>query len=50
MRKKFFTIRVVKHEQLERDCGSVSGNIQSQTGWGSERPDLVEAVPVHFRG
>jgi len=35
---------------LKRDgrC-PIPGNIQSQVGWGSKQPDLVEDVPVHWR-
>jgi len=28
----------------------IPGNIQGQVGWGSDRPDLVEDVPVLCRG
>jgi len=25
----------------------ITGNIQSQVGWGSQQPDVVEDVPAH---
>lgn len=27
----------------------IPGNILSQTGWGSEQPDILKDVPAHFR-
>ena len=52
IRKKFFTIRLVKHwHRLPRgSAGPIPGNIQGQVGWGSEQPGVVEDVPSHCRG
>lgn len=37
-------------EVAQRGGGcSIPGNIQGQSGWGSERPGLVEDVPGHGR-
>jgi len=39
-------------EQVAQRSGRcpIPGNIQGQAGGGSEQPDLVEDVPVHYRG
>jgi len=39
-------------EQVAQRGGrySIPGNIQGQTGQGSEQPDLVVDVPAHCRG
>ena len=54
IRKKFFTMRVVKHQHgLPRDVvetGNIPGNIQDQAGQGSEQPDLVSGVPARCGG
>jgi len=53
IRKKFFTMRVVRHwEQVaQRSCDCrIPGGVQSQVGWSSEQPGLVEDVPAHGRG
>jgi len=51
IRKKFFTIRVVKQwNMLSRDAVDVSGDIWGQAGRGSEHPNLAVGVPVHCRG
>jgi len=50
IRKKFFTMRVVKHRHRLPTVvvdAPVPGNIQGQVGWGSEQPDLVADVPAH---
>jgi len=45
IRKKFFTMRVVKH------CGCpLPGSAQGQAGWSSEHPGLAGDVPAHGRG
>jgi len=52
IRKKFFTVRVVRHWNMfrQRSCGCpLPGNVQGQVGWGFEPPGLVKDVPVHGR-
>jgi len=53
IRKKFFTLRVVRHwEQVaQRSCGcSLPSSVQGQVGRGFEQPGLVKGVPAHGRG
>jgi len=55
-RKKFFTMRVVKHGHrllrnvVEGSGGAIPGNIQGHVGRGSEQPGLVEDIPARCRG
>ncbi|KAK4830420.1 hypothetical protein QYF61_011044 [Mycteria americana] len=48
VRKKFFTMRVVRHwKSLSRGAEDApSFNVFSQVGWGFEQPGLVKDVPV----
>jgi len=53
IRKKFFTMRVVKHwkQVAQRSWGCpLPRSVQGQAGWSSEQPGLVEDVPAHGRG
>ncbi|KAK4820204.1 hypothetical protein QYF61_021712 [Mycteria americana] len=35
----------------QRSCGGpIPGNMPGQAGWGFEKPDLVEDVPIYGRG
>jgi len=51
IRKKFFTMRVVKHEQVAQRGGRcpIPGNIQGKAGWDSKQPDRVEDAPARCR-
>lgn len=53
IRKKFFTVRMVRHwyRVPQRSCGCpILGSVQRQVGWGSEQPGLLEGIPAHGRG
>jgi len=53
IRKKFFTMRLVRHwnRLSQRSCGCpLPGSVQGQAGWDFEQPGLVEGVPAHGRG
>jgi len=53
IRKKFFTLRVLRHwHRLPRGLlrMPLSGSVQGQVGRGFEQPGLVEGVPAHGRG
>jgi len=53
IRKKFFTVRVVRHwnKAAQRSCNCpLPGSVQGQVGWGFELPGLVKGVPAHGRG
>ena len=50
IRKKLFTVRVVRHRnRLPREA-SLPGSIQGQAGWGFEQPAVEGGVPAHSRG
>ena len=48
VRKKIFTMRVVRQVAQRGGRCPIPGNIQGQVGWGSERPGLV--VDAHCKG
>ena len=51
VRKKFFTMRVVRHcNRLPRKAVAAPSLAQGQVAWSSEHPGLVEGVPAHDRG
>ena len=53
IRKKFFTMRVLKHwHRLPREVVDtpLPVVVQGQVGWSSEQPGLVGDVPAHGRG
>jgi len=53
IRKRFFTMRVVKHwPRLPREAVAAPslGEVQGHVAWSSEQPGLVEDVPAHGRG
>lgn len=38
-------------QDAQKDGGChVSGDIQNQSGWGFEQPDVALGIPVHCRG
>ena len=47
VRKKFFTISVVRHWNSCPEMGQMPGNIQ---GPGSVKPDVAVDVSIHCRG
>jgi len=49
IRKKVFTVRMMK-QVTQRSCGCpLPGSAQGQAGRSSEQPCLVEDVPAHGR-
>lgn len=52
IRKKFYTVRVMRHWQnIQRRCRcSIPGSVQGWIEWGFEQPGLVASVPAHGRG
>ena len=49
--KKSFIIRVGKHwHRLTREMVDALGDIQSQSGQGTEQPDIAVGIPVSCRG
>lgn len=51
-RKKFFTLRVIRHlkSYWEKLWLLLPGGIQGQARWGSEQPSLLEGIPAHGKG
>jgi len=50
IRKKLFTMRVVRPwNRLHREAVAAPF-LEGQVGWSSEQPGLVEDVPAHGRG
>jgi len=47
IRKKFFTMRLVKQVVQRGSGGPIPGKIQGQVGRGSEQPDPIEDVPAY---
>jgi len=50
IRKKFFTVRVVKQVIQRGGQWPIPRNIQGPVEQGSEQPDPVEDVPSHCKG
>jgi len=51
IRKKFFTVRVVKHwHRFPREAVAAPSLEVFKVGWSSEQPGLVEDVPANGRG
>ena len=50
-KEKIYIIRVVKIWNVAQRCGwcLVAGDIQGQSGWGSEQTDLAVDAPAHCR-
>lgn len=51
IRKKFFTLRVVRHCNVSQiSCGYlIPKSGQGRAAWGSVQCDLVKSVPAHGR-
>ena len=50
IRKKFFTVRVMRQVSQRSGGCPVPGSVQGQVGQGFDQLDLVEGVPAHGRG